>query len=129
MGLYDQMQQAQSPYMSQFVGSVVPELNQYANTMNTRYEQAQDSDDMLAEALGNLHHLNLDGDAQYANELKDHYYQRLLNRSQQGDFENMGRRTRMDAIALYAAIPFLDTASAAIMSELVKKITDDSCDS
>ena len=105
-------------------GSVVPELNQYAATTQARYNQASDSDDMLSEALGNLKHLNFDGDAQYANELKQQYYQRLQDRSTRGDYENMGRRTRQDAQRFAQAYqPLIQRQQA--MGDLVKKIQDD----
>ena len=124
MGLYDQVKNANDPYVSQYVGSVVPELNQYAATTQARYSQASDSDDMLSEALGNLKHLNFDGDAQYANELKQQYYQRLQDRSTRGDYENMGRRTRQDAQRFAQAYqPLIQRQQS--MGELVKKIQDD----
>ena len=124
MGLYDQVKNANDPYVSQYVGSVVPELNQYAATTQARYNQASDSDDMLSEALGNLKHLNFDGDAQYANELKQQYYQRLQDRSTRGDYENMGRRTRQDAQRFAQAYqPLIQRQQA--MGDLVKKIQDD----
>lgn len=98
MGLYDQVKMADSPYMSQYVGSIVPEIANYSNLVQTRYNDAADSDDKLSEALSNLQHLGLAGDTQYANELKQQYYQKLQDRSDRGDYENMGRRTHRDAM-------------------------------
>lgn len=98
MGLYDQVKNADTPYISQYVGSIVPELDDYAKTMQTKYNQAADTDDSLTEAMNNLQHLGFASDTQYANELKQKYYQRLQDRASTGDYENMGRRTRRDAM-------------------------------
>lgn len=102
MGLYDNFKQADTPYMSQYVGSVVPEITEYAKNMQTRYNQAADTDDALTEALNNLQHLGFDADTQYANELKQKVYQRLSDRAATGDYENMGRRTKRDAMSFSA---------------------------
>lgn len=124
MSLYDQVQQANTPYMSQFVGSIVPELNQYSQAMQQRYNTATDTDDMLAEGLGNLQHLNFDADTQYANELKQQYYQRLNDRASRGDFENMGRRTRLDAMRFSQAYqPLIQRQKD--YAEIVKKVQSD----
>jgi len=124
MGLYDQVNQTNTPFMSQFVGSVVPELNAYAGTMQKRYDTAADSDDALGEALGNLQHLSLDADTQYANELKSQYYQQIQDRAATGDFENMGRRTRQDAIRFSQAYqPLIQRQKD--YAEVVKKIQAD----
>lgn len=103
MGLYDQAKMADTPYMSQFVGSIVPELADYSKVMQTKYNEAADTDDQLTEALNNLQHLNFASDTQYANELKQQFYQKLQDRSTRGDYENMGRRTRRDAMNFSAA--------------------------
>ncbi len=124
MSLYDQVQQANTPYMSQFVGSIVPELNQYSQAMQQRYNTAADTDDMLAEGLGNLQHLNFDADTQYANELKQQYYQRLTDRAARGDFENMGRRTRLDAVRFSQAYqPLIQRQKD--FAEIIKKVQSD----
>lgn len=124
MSLYDQVQQANTPYMSQFVGSIVPELNSYSQAMQQRYNTAADTDDMLAEGLGNLQHLNFDADTQYANELKQQYYQRLTDRASQGDFENMGRRTRLDAVRFSQAYqPLIQRQKD--YAEIIKKVQSD----
>lgn len=124
MGLYDQVNQTNTPFMSQFVGSIVPEVNSYAGNMQKRYDTAADSDDALGEALGNLQHLGLDSDTQYANELKNNYYQRLQERANSGDFENMGRRTRQDAIRFSQAYqPLMQRQKD--YAEVVKKIQSD----
>jgi len=102
MGLYDQVKMADSPYMSQYVGSIVPEIANYSNLVQTRYNDAADSDDKLTEALTNLQHLGFASDTQYANELKQEYYQKLQERSERGDYENMGRRTHRDAMNFVA---------------------------
>lgn len=123
-GLYDSVRIAQNPYMSQFVGSIVPELNNYSQTVQAKYNQAADQDDNLTEALGNLQHLNLDADTQYANELKQQYYQRLVDRSSRGDFENMGRRTRHDAVQFAQAYqPLIQRQKD--FAEIVKKVNSD----
>ncbi len=103
MGLYDQAKMQDSPYLSQYVGSIVPELADYSKIVQTRYNDAASSDDQLTEALNNLQHLGLAGDTQYANELKQKYYQQLQDRSAQGDYENMGRRVHRDAMNFSAA--------------------------
>lgn len=122
--IYDNYQQAQTPYMSQFVGSIVPELNSYSATLQKRYDTAADTDDMLAEGLGNLQHLNFDTDTQYANELKQQYYQRLNDRASQGDFENMGRRTRLDAMRFAQAYqPLIQRQKD--YAEIIKKVQSD----
>ncbi|CAM6001149.1 unnamed protein product [Sphagnum balticum] len=104
--------------------SPVPELNAYSGTMQKRYDTAADSDDNLGEALGNLQHLGLDADTQYANELKSQYYQRLQDRATSGDFENMSRRTRQDAIRFSQAYqPLIQRQKD--YAEVVKKIQSD----
>lgn len=124
-GLYDSVRVAQNPYMSQYIGSIVPELANYSQNVQAKYNQAADQDDSLTEALGNLQHLNLDSDTQYANELKQTYYQRLLDRSDRGDFENMGRRTRHDAIQFAQAYqPLIQRQKD--FAEIVKKVNSDS---
>lgn len=124
MSLYDQVNQTNTPFMSQFVGSIVPELNAYSGTMQKRYDTAADSDDMLGEALGNLQHLGLDADTQYANELKSKTYQELQDRASSGDFENMGRRTRQSAVRFSQAYaPLMQRQKD--YAEVVKKIQSD----
>lgn len=124
MSLYDSAQQSNAPFMSQFVGSVVPEVQQYSQLVQGRYNQAADSDDSLGEALGNLQHLNFDADTQYANELKGQYYQKLQDRAASGDFENMGRRTRQDAIRFSQAYqPLIQRQKD--YAEIVKKVDSD----
>lgn len=124
MGLYDQAQQTNTPFMSNFVGAPVPEINQYSQLVQGRYNEAANSDDSLSEALGNLSHLGLDADTQYANELKSTYYNRLQDRADSGDFENMGRRTRQDAIRFSQAYqPLLQRQRD--MSEVIKNIQSD----
>lgn len=124
MSLYDLYKQAQTPYMSQYVGSPVSELSQYGAALQQRYNTAQDTDDTLAEGLNNLQHLNLDADTQYANELKDYYYNRLQERAGRGDFENMGRRTRYDAIKFAQAYqPLIQRQRD--LAEIVKKVNSD----
>ena len=124
MGLYDQVQQTNTPFMSNFVGAPVPELNQYSQLVQNRYNEAANSDDALSEAMGNLSHLGLDADTQYANELKDQYYKRVQDRADSGDFENMGRRTRQDAIRFSQAYqPLLQRQKD--MTEIVKNIQGD----
>lgn len=103
MGLYDNARMSDTPYMSQFVGSIVPELADYSKVMQTKYNEAADTDDQLTEAMNNLQHLNFASDTQYANELKQQFYQKLQDRSTRGDYENMGRRTRRDAMNFSAA--------------------------
>lgn len=97
MGLYDSYKLNNSSYIPQFVGSVVPELQGFSQTVQKRYNEAVDTDDALTEALGNLQHLGLEADTQYANELKQNYLTKLMDRSQRSDYENMGRRTKRDA--------------------------------
>jgi hypothetical protein len=124
MSLYDQVQQANTPFMSQFVGSAAPEIAQYSQLMQNRYNEAQGSDDALGEALGNLRHLGFDADTQYANELKDNAYKGLQERAASGDFENMGRRTRQDAIRFSQAYqPLMQRQND--FAEVVKKINSD----
>lgn len=97
MALYDNYRQANSSYISQFAGSIVPEVSGFVNTMKNRYEEAQEQDDMLYEAMGNMIHLPSEADTLYANELKQEYATRMADRVQRGDYENMGRRTKRDA--------------------------------
>lgn len=97
MALYDNYRQANSSYISQFAGSIVPEVSGFVNTMKNRYEEAQEQDDMLYEAMGNMIHLPSEEDTLYANELKQEYATRMADRVQKGDYENMGRRTKRDA--------------------------------
>lgn len=97
MGLYDNYKQSNSSYISQFAGSIVPEVSGFVNTMKNRYEEAQEQDDMLYEAMGNMIHLPGEADTLYANELKQEYATRMADRVQKGDYENMGRRTKRDA--------------------------------
>lgn len=97
MALYDNYRQANSSYISQFAGSIVPEVSGFVNTMKNRYEEAQEQDDMLYEAMGNMIHLPSEADTLYANELKQEYATRMADRVQKGDYENMGRRTKRDA--------------------------------
>ena len=98
MGLYDNYKLDNSTYISQYVGSVVPELKDFSQVMQKRYNEARDTDDSLTEALGNLQHLGLEADTQYANELKQRTLNGLLDRSGRDDYENMGRRTKRDAL-------------------------------
>lgn len=98
MSLYDNVKLNNSTFISQYVGSVVPELAQFSQTMQRKYNEARDTDDALTEALGNLQHLQLEGDTQYANELKQKYVNSLSERAAREDYENMGRRTRRDAM-------------------------------
>lgn len=124
MGLYDNVRMADSPYLSQYVGSVVPELAQYSQLQQQRYNDAADSDDKLTEALGNLQHLGFSADTQYANELKGQYYQKLMDRSERGDYENMGRRTKRDAMAFVNAYqPLLQRQQDYV--NIVKKVNAD----
>lgn len=97
MGLYDNYKQSNSSYISQFAGSIVPEVSGFVNTMKTRYEEAQEQDDALFEAMGNMIHLPTEADTLYANELKQEYATRMAQRVEKGDYENMGRRTKRDA--------------------------------
>lgn len=98
MSLYDRYKLDNSTYISQYVGSVVPELAQFSQTMRNRYNEARDVDDTLVEAMSNLQHLNFDADTQYANELKQKFMNGILERAERDDYENMGRRTRRDAM-------------------------------
>jgi hypothetical protein len=124
MGLYDNVRMSDSPYLSQYVGSVVPEIAQYSQLQQQRYNEAADSDDKLSEALGNLQHLGFQGDTQYANELKGQYYQRLMDRSGRGDYENMGRRTKRDAMDFVQAYqPLLQRQQDFV--NIVKKVNAD----
>lgn len=124
MGLYDNYRQANSQVVSQFVGSIVPEVSRAGNEARAAYEQAQDIDDKLTEAMGNLQHLNTDEDSQYANELKQKFTSRLQERSGRADYENLGRRTRRDAMQFTADYQPL-VARQQAMSALVKKVQED----
>lgn len=97
MGLYDSFKLDNSTYISQYVGSVVPELQNFSIIKQNQYNQAADADDILTEAMGNMSHLDMEEDAVYANELKQKYIAGLMERAKRGDYENMGRRTRRDA--------------------------------
>lgn len=99
MGLYDGFKLDNSSYISQYVGSIVPELQNFSSVMQKRYEDAKDTDDALLEAMGNLQHLGTEEDTLYANELKQNYLNRLMDRSTREDYENLGRRTQRDARA------------------------------
>lgn len=124
MGLYDQVQQINTPFMSQFVGSPVKEIGEYSQLEQGRYNEAANSDDALGEALGNMGHLGLDADTQYANELKNQYYQRIQDRADSGDFENMGRRTRQDATKFSQAyLPLMQRQRD--FADIVKRVNSD----
>lgn len=124
MSLYDTVKNSDSPYMSQYVGSIVPELNDYSKVMQNKYNVAADTDDQLTEALNNLQHLGLAADSQYANELKQQYYQKLQDRAGRGDYENMGRRTARDAMNFSAAYqPLLQRQRD--MGEVTKRVLTD----
>jgi len=97
MGLYDGYKLDNSTYISQYVGNLVPELQNFSQVMQKRYNDARDTDDNLTEAMGNLQHLETEEDSTYANELKQTYMTRLMERSGRADYENMGRRTIRDA--------------------------------
>lgn len=124
MGLYDQYKQANSQAVSQFVGSIVPEVAQATKEAQERYNQSMDMDDKLTEAMNNLQHLKTEEDTQYATELKERYYGRLQERSGRADYENLGRRTRRDAMQFSQEyMPLVQRQQA--MSELVKNIQED----
>lgn len=97
MGLYDNYKMSNSTYIPQFVGSIVPELRDFSSIMKSRYEEARNTDDILVEAMGNMQHLSTEEDTQYANEMKQNYMNKLMERSEREDYENMGRRTKRDA--------------------------------
>lgn len=97
MALFDNYRQANSSYIPQFVGSIVPETAGFVNNMRNRYEQAQEQDDILMDAMANMTHLPDEADSLYANELKEDYANRMIERVKKGDYENMGRWTKRDA--------------------------------
>ena len=99
MGLYDGYKLENSSYIPQFVGSIVPELKDLSTIVQKRYNEARDTDDALVEAMSNLQHLGTEEDTTYANELKQNYLSKVMQRSEREDYENMGRRTKRDAVS------------------------------
>jgi hypothetical protein len=124
MGLYDSYRQANSQAISQFTGSIVPEVSQIGREAKQNYEQALDTDDKLTEAMGNLQHLKTSEDTAYANELKAKYASRLQERSGRADYENLGRRTRRDAMQFSQDyMPLVQRQRD--MAAIVKNVQDD----
>lgn len=124
MAIYDSYQQANSQAIPQFVGSALPEIKEISRDARARYEAAAETDDRLVEAMGNLQHLSLEGDTQYAEELKKHYLAKLEERANRGDYENLGRRTQQDAVRFAQEyIPLAQRQQA--MQQSVQKIQED----
>lgn len=122
--LYDNYRQQNSSYVSQFVGSIVPEVASFAGNMRNRYNEARDQDDILYEALGNMTHLDNEEDSVYASELKQQYADRLIQRTEKGDYENMGRRVKADARAFVQEYAPLQNRMQA-MSQIQQRVLSD----
>lgn len=122
--LYDNYRQQNSSYVSQFVGSIVPEVASFAGNMRNRYNEARDQDDILYEALGNMTHLDNEEDSVYANELKQQYADRLIQRTEKGDYENMGRRVKADARAFVQEYAPLQSRMQS-MSQIQQRVLSD----
>lgn len=129
MALFDNYQQKNSSYISQFAGSIVPETAGFVSNMKNRYEEAQGQDDLLLEAMGNMTHLQDEADTVYANELKQDYSNRMVERVKKGDYENMGRWTKRDAKAFVSEYKPLVNRLQAFQEIQQRVLSDDNISS
>ena len=122
--IYSSMQNTYADYIPQFVGSIVPELKEFTQSVKNRFETALDEEDKLIEALGNFTHLGTEEDTAYANELKEKHYNEIVERARSGNYQSLGRRIRNSASQFMNDYSILQSRQNA-MNQIIQKVRDD----
>lgn len=94
MGLYDSYQLANSNTTPAYVGSDLAEKVSVLGQLQSRYDAAHQSDDMLARTAQDAF-VN-EQDKPLYNDIVDKYRQRIQQRASSGDYENMQLQTARD---------------------------------
>lgn len=94
---YDSYQLANSQRVKPFVGSVLPELTSVAGTLQERFDKVLENEDLLTRAVNLSQAAPFENDRLLLNQMKQEFRDRLNQRAQRGDYENMYRETMLDA--------------------------------
>jgi hypothetical protein len=80
-----------------FAGSLVPELQSVAGTLQERYDKALETDDMISRAANMAQAAPFAQDQQLLSGLKQEFKDRIAQRVKSSNYEDMLRDTMMDA--------------------------------
>lgn len=94
---YGQYNLSNSRQVKPFAGSVLPELTSVASTLQERYDKALEQEDLISRAVTMSQAAPFAQDQQLLSGLKQEFKDRIQQRAQRGDYENMYRDTMLDA--------------------------------